>query len=60
MIFYFLIRAKGERLDDSVHQDGYTDQEYNEAVAIVFIAIVLIQLFNKFLMKIVLHAICGL
>ena len=29
VIFYFLNRAKGERLDQSLHRDGYTDQEYN-------------------------------
>ena len=60
VIFYFLIRAKGQRLDQDLHQDGYTDQEYEEAVAIVFVSIILIQFFNKFLMKYVLHAICDL
>lgn len=26
VIFYFLNSAKGQRLDQSVHKDGYTDQ----------------------------------
>ena len=58
-IVYILIRTKGNKLDADLHgTNGYTREMYRLAEFIVFITILSVQLFNKFIMKAILHKIC--
>jgi hypothetical protein len=59
VIFFFLLSEKSllieHSLEDTAHQSTST---YNFAIALVYLALLSVILFNKFVMGWVLHKIC--